>query len=96
MTAIGTRLTNRWTKLSLLAMKTVNIHEAKTHLSGLLVRVRQGEEIVIAKDGEPIARLVPLRPKSARRVLGRDRGRVVIAKDFDAPLPDAVLRTFEE
>ena len=72
---------------------SVNIHEAKTHLSRLLERVLRGEEIVIAKAGKPIARLVAA-DRPARR-LGMDAGRVIVASDFDAPLPDDVLTTFE-
>jgi prevent-host-death family protein len=78
------------------AKKTVNIHEAKTHLSRLLSRVEQGEEIVIARSGRPIARLLPFSTKSTKRVLGGARGQVWIAEDFDAPLPDDVLADFEQ
>jgi len=75
-------------------MVQVNIHEAKTQLSKLLARVRAGEEIVIAKAGKPVARLVPL--ASARdRVPGSARGKLELAADFDAPLPDDVLEAFE-
>lgn len=73
--------------------KTVNVHEAKTHLSRLLDEVSQGSEIVIARAGRPVARLVAVAP--AGRTLGADRGRVVIADDFDAPLPADVLADFE-
>jgi prevent-host-death family protein len=76
-------------------MKTVNIHEAKTHLSRLLARVAKGEEVVIAKAGKPVARLVPVVARPERRSLGTERGRIWIADDFDAPLPDDVLKTFE-
>jgi prevent-host-death family protein len=63
---------------------TVNIHDAKTHLSKLLGRVMQGEEIVIAKAGKPVARLIPERPSpSAKRVPGIDKGKLWIADDFD-------------
>jgi prevent-host-death family protein len=72
-----------------------NVHEAKTHFSRLLARVAAGEEIVIAKAGKPIARLVPLTSKRRRRVLGRDKGKVRISGDFDAPLPDDILSAFE-
>jgi prevent-host-death family protein len=68
-------------------MHQVNIHEAKTHLSRLLMRVAQGEEIVIARAGKPIARLVPIKPKP-RRILGQDEGLFEVPDDFDAPLPD--------
>jgi prevent-host-death family protein len=76
-------------------VKTVNLHEAKTHLSRLLARVERGEEIVIERGNRPVARLLPYAPRSAQRVLGGDRGRVRIADDFDAPLPEAVLAEFE-
>jgi prevent-host-death family protein len=72
---------------------TVNVHEAKTQLSKLLERVDCGEETVICRGGEPVARLVPAR--AARRVLGGDKGRVGLAPDFDAPLPDDLLAGFE-
>ena len=72
----------------------VNIHEAKTHLSRLLKRVAGGEEIVIAKAGKPIARLSPV-AAPGKRVLGLDKDRVFIADDFDAPLPEEILRDFE-
>jgi prevent-host-death family protein len=74
--------------------KIVNIHEAKTHLSRLLARVAAGDEVIIAKAGKPIARLVPVAP-SGRRSLGVDRGRGFIADDFDAPLPEEILAEFE-
>lgn len=74
--------------------RTVNVHEAKTHLSRLLERVTRGEEVVIARAGTPVARLVPYRPTRAR-ALGLDAGRVVIAEDFDAPLPADVVADFE-
>lgn len=73
----------------------VNIHEAKTHLSKLLVRVKEGEEIIIAKAGKPVARLVPVVERPARRIPGSAKDRVTIAPDFDAPLPEAILEAFE-
>ena len=66
----------------------INIHEAKTHLSRLLERVRQGEEIVISKAGTPIAKLSPIQQRPTRRVPGMDKGKVVIHPDFDDPLPE--------
>ncbi len=75
-------------------MTEVGVHEAKTHLSRLLRRVAAGEEIVIAKSGKPVARLVPIEAPVSRQ-LGRDRDLVQIANDFDAPLPDAILDEFE-
>jgi prevent-host-death family protein len=65
----------------------VNIYQAKTHLSHLLQRVAAGEEITIAKAGVPVARLVPIEPKMAKRQPGIDRGRIWISDDFDAPVP---------
>lgn len=73
----------------------VNIHEAKTHLSKLLARVREGEEIIIAKAGSPVARLVPVVDRPARRLPGSAKGKVAIAPDFDAPLPEAIMQEFE-
>ena len=75
--------------------KTVNVHEAKTHLSRLLVRVMGGEEIVIAKAGKPVARLVPFEKLPAERQPGSAQGRVVIRPDFDHPLSEDVLDSFE-
>ncbi len=64
----------------------VNIHAAKTHLSQLLKRVSQGEEIVIARAGVPLARLVPIPNKRQARIPGLDRDKVSIADDFDERL----------
>jgi prevent-host-death family protein len=75
---------------------TVNVHEAKTHLSRLLARVAKGEEIVIARAGTPIARLVPVgKPRRMRDLLGIDRGRIWVAEDFTTPLPPGILAGFE-
>ena len=73
---------------------TINIHEAKTHLSRLLERVEAGEEIVIARAGRPVARLVPFRPRSKSREPGLWRGNVSLAPDFDHT-PESVLDGFE-
>jgi prevent-host-death family protein len=75
-------------------MHEVNVHEAKTHLSRLLTRVAQGEEIVIVRAGKPVARLVPVEP-TRRRVLGQDKGLFEVPDDFDAPLPDDLQAYFE-
>ncbi len=72
-------------------MQSVNIHEAKTHFSRLLEQVQGGEEIVIAKNGVPFARLMPLAPVATPRRPGGWEGQVQIADDFDAPLPPEVL-----
>jgi prevent-host-death family protein len=66
----------------------VNIHEAKTHFSELLQRVLAGEEVVIAKSGKPVARLVAIKSKRAPRPLGTGKGDFVVPDDFDAPMPD--------
>lgn len=68
-------------------MKTVNVHEAKTHLSRLLARAHAGEEIIIARGGEPYARLVPLDGRHPKREPGTLRGRVVLGRKFFEPLP---------
>ena len=75
--------------------KKVNTHEAKTQLSKLLVRVQAGEEIIIANAGKPVARLVPIDQHVGNRTPGTALGQVVIAPDFDAPLPDELLDEFE-
>ncbi len=76
-------------------MLTVNTHEAKTHLSRLLVRVANGEEIIIAKSGKAIARLVPINQQTKKRIAGMDVGKATIEDDFDAPLPDGFQSFFE-
>ena len=72
---------------------TVNIHEAKTQLSRLLEAATRGEEVVIARNGEPVARLVPY--STARRVPGAARGRGRLTAEFFAPLTDVALADFE-
>jgi prevent-host-death family protein len=76
-------------------VKTVNLYEAKTHLSALVERASRGEEVVIAKAGEPKARLVPYSRPAKDRKPGVWKGRVAIGPDFDAPLPEDVLAAFE-
>jgi prevent-host-death family protein len=73
-------------------MATFNVHDAKTHFSRLLDRVAQGEEIIIAKSGRPVAKLV--RMAAEPRKPGRLKGRIRIAPDFDEPLPDEILAAF--
>lgn len=75
-------------------MTTVNIHEAKTHLSRFVEQAAAGEEIVIAKAGKPVAKLVPLTAVPARRTLGIFGGTLNVPEDFDAPLPDEALALF--
>ena len=67
---------------------TVNIHEAKTHLSRLLERVQNGEEITIAKAGKPIATVTAIHPNPKHRIPGMDKGKVIIHANFDDPLPE--------
>jgi prevent-host-death family protein len=78
-----------------LAMKTVNMHEAKTHLSRLVERAVSGERIVIAKAGEPVAVLSAFVKQSRKRKPGFDKGKIWVSKDFDAPLPRDVQAAFE-
>ena len=74
--------------------RTYNIHEAKTQLSKLLEQVARGDEVVIARSGVPVARLIRIEPTATGRVLGTEIGRLVVADDFDAPLPPDVLTSF--
>ena len=71
-------------------MEIINVHEAKTHLSRLLQRVEQGEEIVIGRAGTPAAKLVPYRPSRGQRQGGQWKGRVWMANDFDETPPEVV------
>jgi prevent-host-death family protein len=75
-------------------MDTVNIYEAKTQLSALVERAAGGEEIIIAKNGRAVARLVPLAKRTQPRPLGRFKGQFAIGKDFDAPLPETIMKAF--
>lgn len=76
-------------------MIQVNIHEAKTHLSRLLARVSEGEEVIIASAGRPVARLTAFAQRGKHRRLGRDLGLFEVPPDFDRPLPDDVIGGFE-
>ena len=73
-------------------MREVNVHEAKTHLSRLLERVEAGEEIVLARNGKAVARLVPV--GRVQRRPGAMKGRIRIRRDFDAPLPKELAKAF--
>lgn len=77
-------------------MSVVNVHEAKTHLSRLLERVSAGEEIVIAKAGRPVAKLVPYLESDEPRKPGAWKGRVWIADDFDELPPDILAAFYGE
>ena len=74
-------------------MRIVNMHEAKTHFSKLVDAVLHGKEIVIAMSGKPVAKLSPI--KKPKRRFGVLKGKIRIAKDFDAPLPKEVIDEFE-
>ena len=74
---------------------TVNIHEAKTHLSRLIDEVAAGAEIIIAKAGKPMARLSPISVPAREKHLGLLKGKIKVADDFNMPLDDAVLGLFE-
>jgi len=76
-------------------MTVVNTHQAKTNLSRLLERAAKGEDIVIARAGKPVARLVPVAVAGKPRRLGWLKGKLKIPADFDAPLPDSMLAAFE-
>ena len=73
-------------------MRVFNVHDAKTNLSRLLERVAQGEEIIIAKSGRPVARLV--RMAAEPRKPGRLKGRIRVRADFDEPLPEEITAAF--
>jgi len=73
-------------------MEIFNVHDAKTHLSRLLERVAQGEEIIIAKSGRPVAKLVRITGEPRRP--GRLKGRIRVEPDFEEPLPDEILAVF--
>ncbi|HEX9022271.1 MAG TPA: type II toxin-antitoxin system prevent-host-death family antitoxin [Geobacteraceae bacterium] len=76
-------------------MAVVNTHEAKTNLSRLLDEVQEGEEVVIARGNRPMARLVPYNTKRPARRPGYLKGKIRVADDFDARLPDDVINSFE-
>ena len=76
-------------------MTTLNIHAAKTHFSRLIEDVIDGGEVVIAKAGRPVARLVPIEKAAGKRKLGALKGKLRVPNDFDAPLPEHVIASFE-
>ena len=73
--------------------ETVNIYEAKTRLSQLVDRAAKGDEVIIARAGRPVARLIAFRPPGKVRKPGRMRGRIRVARNFDAPLPDDLFES---
>jgi prevent-host-death family protein len=76
-------------------IKTVNIHEAKTHLSALLADVQRGDEIVLAKSGKPIAKIIPFPSINAKRQPGRLKGQIKLDPTFWEALPDTELSAWE-
>ncbi len=75
-------------------MSQVNLHEAKTHLSRLVERAARGEEIIIARSGKPVAKLVAFDRDMTPRPMDTMRGLIQVPDDFDAPLPAEVLASF--
>lgn len=76
-------------------MEQVNIHQAKTHLSKLVEKVLDGQEIIISKAGKPVAKLVPFNQGASSRKLGLMKGKIRMSADFDAPLPESIIEEFE-
>jgi prevent-host-death family protein len=75
-------------------VETYNMHDAKTHLSRLAERAGNGEEIIIARNGRPLAKLGPLDPRRKERKFGFAKGKIWIGDDFDDPLPPEIQRYF--
>ncbi len=69
-------------------MREVNLHYAKTHLSRLVDEALAGEQVVIARNGTALVSLAPVEASAERRILGKDEGKIFIAEDFDAPMPE--------
>lgn len=76
-------------------MKVVTIHAAKTHLSRLIEEVTEGEQVVIARGKDPVARLVPIEPQKKGRIFGAMRGRAKVDRRFFEPLPDEEMEGWE-
>jgi len=74
----------------------VNIYDAKTTFSKLIKKAMAGEKIIIARSGKPVAKLVPFQKPCGDRVPGSAMGKISIAQDFDAPLPDDLLKAFNQ
>jgi prevent-host-death family protein len=75
-------------------MHTVKMYEAKTHLSRLIEEVQDGSEVIISRGAKAVAKLVPYIPKKQSRKPGYLKGKIRIADDFDAPLPEELLNAF--
>jgi len=76
-------------------MTTINIHDAKTHFSRPIEKVRAGKELTISRAGKPIAKLIPIKGRKPARKAGVLKGKIKFAPDFNAPLPKKLLRDFE-
>ncbi len=76
-------------------METINIYEAKTRLSQLVDQAAAGEDVIVSRNGKPVARITQLAAPRPKVRFGLLAGKVLIADDFDAPLPDEVLAGFE-
>lgn len=74
----------------------INIHEAKTQFSKLILCVERGEEVIIARYGQPVAKLVPYRRTSVPRIPGSAEGRFTVPPEFFEPLPEDILDAFEK
>jgi len=74
----------------------INIHEAKTQLSRIVDEVAAGSEVIIAKAGKPMARLIPIAPSPRPKKLGLLKGEIEVPDDFNTPLDDKVLGSFED
>ena len=72
----------------------VNIHDAKTHFSKVINKALKGDEIIIARDGKPLVRLIPYTEETKTRKGGQFEGLIQIGKDFDDPLPNEILKQF--
>lgn len=76
-------------------METVNIYDAKTRLSQLVDKAASGEDVVVSRNGKPLVRITRLAAPKRQIKYGVLKGRIQVAKDFDAPLPAEVLARFE-
>lgn len=77
-------------------MSVINVHAAKTNLSRLIERACAGEEIVIARNNEPVVKLVPVEPPRPKRQFGSLKGQIVVPDSFFDPLPDEELDAWEQ
>jgi len=73
----------------------VNMHEAKTHFSRLVTKALAGEEVIVAKNGNPLVRISAISAPEGVRTPGLSKGAAKVAEDFNDPLPDSILNDFE-